>query len=153
MRYWGVLLGKLLVATAVLYGIWAAMVRWYPVPPQYVMNQREMFLHDLPWTTLVFVYQLVVQGVLFLIVLDQRYRCRNCGRRLRMPVNTGSHAHVLFGPPRTDYICTYGHGTLKVPQLDITGREKPNWEQHDDLWKELIETSAKAKKDELDEKW
>jgi hypothetical protein len=141
MKYWGFLVAKLVVAAVVLYAGWFALYNWYPVPPY--MNAHEMFLHDLPWTTLMFVYNLVVQGVLFLIIWDQRYRCRTCARRLRMPVSTGSHAHVLFGPPRTDYICTYGHGTLNVPELHLTGREKPDWKQHEDIWTELFQESSK----------
>ena len=36
-----------------------------------------------------------------------------------------------------EYICIYGHGTLKVPEVQITG-SKSDWEPHqDDIWKEL----------------
>lgn len=143
MKYWGVFAAKLLSAAVLLYALWAAMHRYYPLPAHYALNRQEAFLHDLPWTTLVFVYNLLVQGALFLIILDQRYRCRTCGRRLRMPVNSGSHAHVLFAPPRTDYICTYGHGTLKVPQLNLSGRDKPDWKENEDMWTELTSSAAK----------
>src|SRR5260370_502012 len=145
MRYWGILAAKLVVATIVLYGIWIGLHLWYPVPPQYILLRQEVFLHDLPWTTIVFVFCILVQGVFTFIIQDQRSRCRTCGRRLRMPVSSGSHAHVLFGPPRTDYICLYGHGTLKVPELHLTGRQEPKWKANDDIWTELYETSAKAK--------
>ena len=57
--------------------------------------------------------------------------------RLRMPILTGSWTHVLFGAPRTEYICPYGHGTLKVAELQITGHQYPDWEPHEDIWKEL----------------
>jgi hypothetical protein len=147
MKYWGYLAAKFVVAAAALYAVWFALYRWYPIPPYYQLTGKEMFLHDLPWTTLMFFYNLLVQGVLFIIIWDQRYRCRTCARRLRMPVNRGSHAHVLFGPPRTDYICIYGHGTLKVPQLNISGREKPDWKQHEDIWKELFAVPADDGKD------
>ncbi len=44
---------------------------------------------------------------------------------------------LLFGQPRTEYICLYGHGTLKVPDVRITTKS-PDWEHHgDDIWKEL----------------
>jgi hypothetical protein len=92
-----------------------------------------------------FAYFLLAEGILFLIIWDQKLRCRTCGRRLRMPVSKGSHAHVLFGPPRTDYICVYGHGTLKVPELAISGRETPKWKENQDIWKELTEASTKSK--------
>jgi hypothetical protein len=44
---------------------------------------------------------------------------------------------LLYGKPRLEYICTYGHGTLKVPELHITGTEPSAWEPHEDIWKEL----------------
>ncbi len=66
-------------------------------------------------------YFLACFGVLHLIVWDQRYRCRTCLRRLRMPVSAGSWPNMLlFGQPRTEYICLYGHGTLKVPEFRVT---------------------------------
>ena len=147
MRYWGILLAKVLVGAAVLYGIWQALHAFY-VPPAHLRRfGHSPFLHDLPWTTLMFVYNLLLQGILFLIFLDQRYRCRTCGRRLRMPVHTGRYAQVLlFGPPKTEYICTYGHGTLRVPELHITGKEPASWERHEDIWKELEELDSKARK-------
>jgi hypothetical protein len=74
----------------------------------------------------------------YLIVWDQRYRCRSCLRRLRMPVSAGSWPNMLlFGQPRTEYICLYGHGTLKVPEFRVM-KKSPDWESHDDdIWKEL----------------
>ena len=54
-------------------------------------------------------------------------------------VSAGSWPNMLlFGQPRTEYICLYGHGTLKVPEVQITGPHGPDWEPHDeDIWKEL----------------
>jgi hypothetical protein len=56
-----------------------------------------------------------------------------------MPVATGSWTHLLLiGPPRIEYICPYGHGTLQVPEVQITGPENQNWLPHgEDIWKEL----------------
>jgi hypothetical protein len=139
MRYWGIFLAKCAVAGPVLYGIWYTLHALYEQPEHVVRFGLSPFLHDLPWTTLMFLFNLLCSGVLFLIVWDQRYRCRTCGRRLRMPVTTGRYAQMLlFGPPKTEYICIYGHGTLRVPDLQIGGREADNWEPHgDDIWKEL----------------
>ena len=59
-------------------------------------------------------------GMLYPIVYDQRYRCRVC-RRLRMPVETGSRGFMLqMGRPRTEYICPYGHGTLKQEEFQTS---------------------------------
>jgi hypothetical protein len=145
MRYWGILVGKLVAGAGILFGIWEAAYHLYPLPSYYLTSSQGPFLHDLPWTTLMFVYNLLCNAVLVLIVLDQRYRCRSCGRRLRMPVSTGSHAHLLFGPPRTDYICPYGHGTLKVPELQLTGHESADWKANDDMWTELYTLSDKER--------
>jgi hypothetical protein len=143
MRYWGILAAKLIAAGAILYAIWLGLHGWYDAPSAAAPYHRR-FGHDLNWTTLMFFYNLLVNGVLFLIIYDQRYRCRTCGRRLRMPIRTGSHAQVLFKPPKTEYICTWGHGTLRVPELQITGRENPDWQAHDeDIWKELFQPGGK----------
>jgi hypothetical protein len=84
------------------------------------------------------VFWLIASGAIWLTVWDQRYRCRTCLRRLRMPILRGSWTHVLLGAPRTEYICPYGHGTLSVDELQITGHTEPDWEAHQDMWKELF---------------
>lgn len=150
MRYWGILGAKLCAGALLLYAVWEALHYAYPVPEYYLRTRQSLFLHDLPWTTLMFLYNLLVHGVLLAIVLDQRYRCRTCGRRLRMPVSSGNHAHVIFKPPRTDYICTYGHGTLKVPELNLSGREKADWKANEDIWTELYSASAHDKAEKPD---
>ena len=86
---------------------------------------------------------LLAVGVGYFIVWDQRYRCRTCLRRLRMPVETGSWGQMLeFGRPRIEYICVYGHGTLRTEALQISGLAKPEWTPNsDDLWQELCGSS------------
>jgi hypothetical protein len=89
-------------------------------------------------------------GMLYLIVHDQRYRCRVCLRRLRMPVETGSRGFMLqLGRPRTEYICPYGHGTLKQEEFQTSGLENPEWTSHSgDMWEELYAASRQARDDE-----
>ena len=77
-------------------------------------------------------------GVIWAVIHDQRYRCRTCLRRLRMPILTGNWTHILLGRPRTEYICPFGHGTLTVDEVQITGHLVPDWEPHEDMWKELV---------------
>ncbi|MGH9630272.1 MAG: hypothetical protein ACRD7E_18310 [Bryobacteraceae bacterium] len=138
MKYWGILAAKILVAVVLLYYVWFGLHTWYELPEHVKRFGHDPFLHDLPWTTIMLVYSLLCTGIGALIVVDQRYRCRACGRRLRMPVTTGRYAQMLlFGPPRTEYICVYGHGTLKVPDLQLSGMEMPDWEEHEDIWTEL----------------
>jgi hypothetical protein len=129
MRYWGYLVAKLTVAGAILLVLRKAIA---------LMFHPARLAVDLGFTFAMLLFTLFSAGVLWLIVLDQRYRCRSCLRRLCMPVATGSWTHILFiGTPRTEYICPYGHGTLKVAELQITGRENPDWQPHQDIWQEL----------------
>ena len=129
MRYWGYLVAKLTVAGAILLVLRQAIV-WMFHPARFAL--------DLAFTFAMLLFTLFATGLLWLIVWDQRYRCRSCLRRLCMPVATGSWTHILFiGTPRTEYICPYGHGTLKVAELQITGRENPDWQPHEDIWEEL----------------
>jgi hypothetical protein len=148
MRYWALLVAKLAVAAAVLYAIWLGLHAWYEPPEELTRWGHSPFPHDLKWTTILFFYNLLCQGVLFLIIYDQRRRCRTCGRRLRMPVSSGRYSQMLlFGRPRTDYICIYGHGTLQVPELHITGKEPEQWQRHEDMWQELYSLEKPDKKE------
>jgi hypothetical protein len=97
-----------------------------------------MWPYVLSGLVIILVFWLFGAGLLWLIVLDQRYRCRSCLRRLRMPVLRGSWTNVLLGAPHTEYICPYGHGTMSVAELQITGRTGPDWQPHEDIWKELF---------------
>lgn len=139
MRYWGFLAGKLLLSCAIgavlLCEINYSWTPRYPVP---LINWR-LFGIDLLYTTLALLLFLFFSGLVYLSVLDQRYRCRVCLRRLRMPVEKGSWSRMLLlGRPKVEYICIYGHGTLNVPEVQISGTETPEWEQKGDMWAELF---------------
>jgi len=59
-----------------------------------------------------------------------------------MPIMTGSWSRMLqLGRPGFEYICPYGHGNLKVAELQISGTESPEWTEHQDLWEELCAAS------------
>ena len=136
MKYWGFFCVKAVAAAAAVYYLWIGVARLLP-PPR--MMYRGRFLgYDLPWTLAAGAVFLIGCGLAFLLYHDQRYRCRVCLRRLRMPVRSGSWGLMLqFGRPRIEYICPYGHGTLKVPELQISGLESPAWMPNDDMWTEL----------------
>lgn len=134
MKYWSYLAAKLAAGAGVAYAIGWVIHYWYP--PQ----SSDPFAHDLTYTFAMLGYFLFCLGMLSLIVRDQRFRCRTCLRRLRMPIARGSWTHVLLGPPRTEYICPYGHGTLNVSELQIGGPHPPDWQAHEDIWKELFST-------------
>lgn len=150
MRYWAILLAKLAAVAGLVFFFYNLLAALY-TPPSYVVRwKQQAFLHDLGWTTIMFVFNLFVFGLLFLVVWDQRRRCRTCGRLLRMPVSHGSYGQMLlFGRPRTEYICIYGHGTLVQPELHIGVREPSNWKAHDaeNIWEELIALDKASKKE------
>ena len=87
MRYWAYLAGKLVVAASPLYGLLILLGRKFTAPPKgwprlHNMNQELVgALCMLGWF-------LVCAGALYLIVWDQRRRCRVCLRHLRMPIET-----------------------------------------------------------------
>jgi hypothetical protein len=140
MRYWSYFAAKLSTAAAVLYGLLAILNwKWPPAPRLFLTYLPPRFGYDLGYTLSVLVWFLLCIGALYLAIWDQRYRCRVCLRRLRMPVETGSWSRMLqFGRPRIEYICTYGHGTLKEDEFQISGLEGPEWTPHsDDVWAEL----------------
>jgi hypothetical protein len=138
VRYWGWLAAKLALSAAAMYGLLAALGSSWPAQRIGLSYSAPKFGHDLSYTLGVGLWFLLACGVLYLCVLDQRYRCRVCLRRLRMPVETGSWSRMLFlGRPRIEYICPYGHGTLVEEELQISGIANPEWTPGTDLWEDL----------------
>ncbi len=136
MRYWGLLAAKLAAAGGLLYALWLGITALLPAPHLY---RNQFFGYDLSWTFAAGLLFLIGCGLGYLAILDQRYRCRVCARRLRMPIVTGSWGQMLLsGRPRIEYICPFGHGTLKVEQLQLAGLESPDWKQNEDIWTELL---------------
>ena len=142
MKYWLYLAAKLLLSVGVVLTLEAALCALYPAPPKQLPGYppvKSLFLYDMPFTFLVFGTWLIGAGLFFLSFWDQRRRCRTCLRMLIMPVQRGSWGNmVVFGRPQTEWICRFGHGTLNMEELQITGRQLPDWQPHDDnIWKEL----------------
>jgi ABC-type sugar transport system permease subunit len=137
MKYWAFLVAKLAVVAAVLFVLLRAIGAALPKSDALIRFHQDPFAHDLLFTFVMMLYSLVAAGLVWAAIFDQRYRCRNCLRRLRMPIHRGSWNHVLLGAPRTEYICLFGHGTLTVAELQITGMQNPDWEPHQDIWTEL----------------
>jgi hypothetical protein len=148
VRYWGYLAAKLAIAGGIASGMLAAINHFWPPAPLVFNTRPPRFVFDLLYTSVMGLLFLFTVGLIYLWVLDQRYRCRVCLRRLRMPVETGSWGRMLFlGRPRMEYICPYGHGTLNVEELQISGLENPEWTAHADMWEELVSTSRDSKND------
>ena len=131
MKYWLFFSAKLALAAAVFAGIWMAMELLLPDPAMFNDVKMRRFGQDFTWTTAIFAYFLAAAGALYVIVLDQRYRCRTCLRKLRMPVNSGAWDQMLrIGTPQVEYICPFGHGTLNVKLVHFAGREGDDWREH-----------------------
>ena len=144
MKYWGYLALKLLVGAVSCAAIGIVIQPWLPKVGMSLRGAgTDPFVHDLTYTLVMLAYFLFCLGVAYLIVRDQRLRCRTCLRKLRMPIAKGSWTHVLLGPPRTEYICPYGHGTLGVPELQVGGPYPTDWQPHEDMWKELFSVEEK----------
>ncbi len=142
MKYWLYLLAKLLLGAALVCSLQLALTYFYPRPPAPLPRfgpAPSLFLHDMPFTFAVWGIWLIAAGIFSAIIRDQRRRCRTCLRRLIMPIARGSWGNmVIFGRPQTEWICPFGHGTLSIENLQITGRHSPDWHPHDDnIWKEL----------------
>jgi hypothetical protein len=138
MKYWAFLAAKLAGAGLLLFSIAAGMLAILPRPAPIRGLVDQPFGTNLGYTVGIMIYTVASAMLLWLIVWDHRYRCRTCLRRLRMPLATGSWTQVLLSRPRTEYICPYGHGTLKVEELQITGHAEPAWQANEDMWKELL---------------
>jgi hypothetical protein len=143
MRYWAFLVGKFAVAGAIFGSLVWLLNRFWEGPSVPVANKYHTLGYDryLVYLICLGVVYLIGVGLFYLAILDQRYRCRVCLRRLRMPIETGSWGRMLqFGRPHIQYICVYGHGKLNIPELHLTGTDAPEWTQHEDYWAELCAT-------------
>jgi hypothetical protein len=132
MRYWSYFAGKLAAAAALLYALLRLIIGFWPAEahPPPIAPLRDVS-KILVYNIVLLGWFLLCAGALALIALDQMRRCRVCLRRLRMPLETGSWGGVLLsGRPRVEYICPYGHGTLREDELSITGMHLPEWTAH-----------------------
>jgi len=145
MRYWAWFACKLTAAAVVFRASLGLISNAFP-------EETDAFaplgkgLNFLLCDLALMVWFLLAAGALYLIIWDQRYRCRVCLRRLRMPIETGSWSRILqLGRPRIEYICLYGHGTLKEDELQISGLTNAEWTPHsDDIWVELCATGKES---------
>lgn len=137
MTYWAYLVAKLAAIGIVVFVLYT-LVSSYPLQPL-PSGVHSQFLWNMPYTFSVVGTWLVGAALVAVAIRDQRQRCRTCLRRLIMPLATGSWSNLLTsGRPATEWICPFGHGTLRVEELQITGIEPPDWQPHeDDIWKEL----------------
>lgn len=138
MKYWSYFAAKLAAAAGILWAGWKALNFLLPPPESFLRHKVSRFPQDLQWTGAILGLWLLGVGLVFLILWDQRQRCRTCLRRLMMPVNRGNWSKAaLFSPPEVERICPYGHGTLAEPDVHLTAAPTTSWKEHEDIWKEL----------------
>ena len=145
MRYWAWFAAKLAVAGSVFWGL-LNVISWIFPPQTSPLAPLDKGAQYLLCDLALMIWFLLAAGTLYLIVWYQRYRCRVCLRRLRMPIATGSWSRILqSGQPRIEYICTYGHGTLREDELRISGLGSAEWHPNsDDIWTELCAAGKEA---------
>lgn len=139
MRYWGILVLKMGGIAVLIRGLWRGLFWMLPPPQAFLYQNFRPFGRDLTWTVAMLLVFLLATGLVYLAVADQIFRCRACGRRLRMPVLRGSYSKMLQeGRPKIEYICPYGHGTLSVPGTHFHGRDPRVWHSNKGLWENLV---------------
>src|SRR5258708_15521760 len=145
MRYWAWFAAKLAVSGCVFWGLLLCIAAIFPPEKDPLVRLAEGSRYLFCVLSLMLWFRLAA-GPLYLIVWDQRYRCRACLRRLRMPIEAGSWSRILqCGRPRIEYICPYGHGTLREDELQISGMTMAEWEPHsDNIWTELCASGKDA---------
>ena len=147
MRFWGYFAAKIGLSGASMYGLLALLNHFWPREPKFYNYVPPRFGYDLLYTLVTGLWFLLACGLLYVCIWDQRYRCRVCLRRLRMPVETGSWSRMLLlGRPRTEYICIYGHGTLNVAELQISGLENPECAQEFAMEIRLLEVRLRQRR-------
>ena len=136
-RFWGWLLAKMCVATAIVAAVYVVLRNtWFQAE---VRNGWFEVKHGSFDGVLFGFWRLpmVWIGQLWLCWYDQRYRCRLCARRLRMPVDQGSYSALLLDKPAVEYVCPYGHGKLVI-EAWVSDEPAPKWTRYGNIWQELF---------------
>jgi hypothetical protein len=139
LKYWGYFVAKILVAYVALDRLGRWIYSLIPEPEPLLQYRLARFAGDLLGTGVMLLFFLFCSGVLYLVIWDQRRRCRTCLRRLRMPVQRGHWGlATLLSPVRSESICPYGHGTLAEPDVRTTSTQQVQWREHsENIWREL----------------
>ncbi len=131
MRYWTWMAAKAVAATLLTAGLYLAA------------GSAGLRVDKFDGVLLgVWILPMVWLGLIVLAWHDQRFRCRTCARRLRMPLTDGSYGTLLLDHPGTEWVCPYGHGKLRV-EVWIADEKQPTWREYGDLWEELFRASGR----------
>lgn len=128
MKWWALLAAKFLV----LLGLHIVLIFWingfFP---------KDRMGKDLAYTFALMAADMLVFLVGYAAWMDQKYRCRTCLSRLRMPLEKGNWSHAtLFAPPKLEWICPFGHGTMSQEEIQLSGVQRDQWQKNDgDFWR------------------
>ncbi|MGH9486198.1 MAG: hypothetical protein ACRD04_01220 [Terriglobales bacterium] len=148
-RFWLWLALKLTVAALLVLGFWTVTTWVVPPPATGLLAQfPRMVASDWPYVLAVIAAIFLGFGLGWVCAADQVLRCRVCARRLKMPRSEGDLSHTLLGstPPRTEYICTWGHGRLLVPETHLPTSRPNLWIGNRSLWEDLIQAERQARR-------
>jgi hypothetical protein len=136
-RYWGWLVLKIAAATsltAALYGI----LRNTLFRMEQLNDRFDLVQFTFDGVLFGFwILPMVWVGLVWLCFYDQRYRCRTCARKLRMPLDQGSYSALLLDRPGVEYVCPYGHGKLLI-EIWVSTQPAPKWTKYGNFWQELF---------------
>ncbi len=143
-RYIVLIVLKLLgLAGIMAASLWAINVL-LPPPPG-LLHDWPRLGSSLPYTLGIGLWFLAGYGLLRFIIWDQRFRCRICCSRLRMPLTEGVYSSVwLGGAPYTEFVCTWGHGKLFIPDVHLASGRKAMWVGYNSLWDNLMKAESEA---------
>ncbi len=75
---------------------------------------------------------------------DQAERCPVCCRLVSMPITIGSRSSLILDRPFVEFLCTRGHGTLRLSDLTTCTGEPSAWTPVDRAWSDLFEEERPA---------
>ncbi|WP_031500282.1 hypothetical protein [Bryobacter aggregatus] len=137
MKWWS-LLGAKLAFLAAIHLLLIAWINWR-------IPDGVIGIH-LGYSFAVLAADMSVFVLGYFLWLDQKYRCRNCASRLRMPVAIGNWSGAtIFSPPKMEWICPFGHGTMRHHEAPLSRNEPDQWQRNEgDFWKEFEDAWRKS---------
>lgn len=128
MKWWGLIVAK----AVVLIALHLLLVEW-----AHFLFPGDRLGRDLNYTFFLLGVDIFVFVLGYAAWFDQKYRCRVCLARLRMPLTQGDWAHAtLIAPPQLEWICPRGHGALRQEEFQLGGGKPDRWTPNDsDFWR------------------
>lgn len=134
-----------LLAGAGLMAALVLLINALSPPPPGLLHDWPRLGTSWPYTLAIGLWVLGGYGLLRLSIWDQRFRCRTCLRRLRLPLTEGIYSSVwLGGAPYTEYVCTWGHGKFYIPDIHLASGRKAMWVAYESLWENLVKAETEA---------